>query len=104
MIIRWVCAVMAVIVLVGIVPRVGAEPLRIEITDGVQEPLPYAVPDFVPENGAAATPDRRSPGTGAGSPRSLLPPRLTVRTVDLAAGLGLRRPGTRRYRPRRSRP
>jgi TolB protein len=29
-------------------------PLRIEITDGVQEPLPYAVPNFVPENGAAA--------------------------------------------------
>nr|WP_188078290.1 Tol-Pal system beta propeller repeat protein TolB [Aquicoccus porphyridii] len=29
-------------------------PLRIEITDGVMEPLPYAVPDFVPENGAAS--------------------------------------------------
>lgn len=28
-------------------------PLRIEITDGVQEPLPYAVPDFVPENAAS---------------------------------------------------
>ena len=28
-------------------------PLRIEITDGVVEPLPYAVPDFVPENGEA---------------------------------------------------
>ncbi|KPP84672.1 MAG: Tol-Pal system beta propeller repeat protein TolB [Rhodobacteraceae bacterium HLUCCO07] len=28
-------------------------PLRIEITDGVMEPLPYAVPDFIPENGAA---------------------------------------------------
>ncbi len=28
-------------------------PLRIEITDGVQEPLPYAVPAFVAENGTA---------------------------------------------------
>ncbi|MCA0919462.1 Tol-Pal system beta propeller repeat protein TolB [Pseudooceanicola nanhaiensis] len=28
-------------------------PLRIEITDGVIEPMPYAVPDFVPESGAA---------------------------------------------------
>lgn len=28
-------------------------PLRIEITDGVQEPLPFAVPDFVAENGAS---------------------------------------------------
>ncbi|EAQ02832.1 translocation protein TolB precursor [Pseudooceanicola batsensis HTCC2597] len=29
-------------------------PLRIEITEGVIEPLPFAVPDFVPENGASA--------------------------------------------------
>ncbi|MEQ9694669.1 Tol-Pal system beta propeller repeat protein TolB [Shimia sp. SDUM112013] len=28
-------------------------PLRLEITDGVIEPLPYAVPDFVAENGSA---------------------------------------------------
>jgi len=28
-------------------------PLRITITDGVIEPLPFAVPSFVPENGAA---------------------------------------------------
>lgn len=28
-------------------------PLRIEITDGVIEPLPFAVPDFVAENGGA---------------------------------------------------
>ena len=28
-------------------------PLRIEITEGVIEPLPFAVPDFVAENGAA---------------------------------------------------
>ena len=28
-------------------------PLRIEITEGVIEPVPYAIPDFVPENGAA---------------------------------------------------
>ena len=29
-------------------------PLRIEITDGVIEPLPYAVPNFLPETPAAA--------------------------------------------------
>ena len=29
-------------------------PLRIEITEGVIEPLPYAVPNFVPENTASA--------------------------------------------------
>ena len=28
-------------------------PLRIEITEGVIEPLPFAVPNFVPESGAA---------------------------------------------------
>ncbi len=31
----------------------GAGPLRIEITEGVIEPVPYAIPDFVPENAAA---------------------------------------------------
>ncbi len=29
-------------------------PLRIEITEGVIEPLPFAVPEFLPESGAAA--------------------------------------------------
>ena len=29
-------------------------PLRIEITEGVIEPLPFAVPDFVAENGGAS--------------------------------------------------
>lgn len=30
-------------------------PLRIEITEGVIEPLPVAIPDLVPEGGAAET-------------------------------------------------
>jgi TolB protein len=30
------------------------QPLRIEITEGVIEPVPYAVPDFVAENGAGS--------------------------------------------------
>ena len=30
-----------------------AEPLRIEITDGVIEPLPFAAPEFIPENGGS---------------------------------------------------
>ncbi len=33
---------------------VRAAPLRIEITEGVIEPLPFALPDFQPENAAAA--------------------------------------------------
>lgn len=44
--------------LTGLVPAAHAQeargPLRIEITDGVIEPLPFAVPDFVAENGGAA--------------------------------------------------
>jgi TolB protein len=31
-----------------------AQPLRIEITDGVIEPLPFAIADFVPDNAGAA--------------------------------------------------
>ena len=34
-------------------PAEAQGPLRIEITDGVIEPLPFAVPDFQDENGAA---------------------------------------------------
>ena len=34
-------------------PGYAEGPLRIEITDGVIEPLPFAVPDFQPENGPA---------------------------------------------------
>ncbi|WP_442954536.1 Tol-Pal system beta propeller repeat protein TolB [Pararhodobacter sp.] len=38
----------------AIAPRMALaqQPLRIEITEGVIEPVPYAIPDFVPENGA----------------------------------------------------
>ncbi len=40
--------------LLGAVPLAAtAEPLRIEITDGVIEPLPFAAPEFVPENGGS---------------------------------------------------
>ncbi|MDU8925841.1 Tol-Pal system beta propeller repeat protein TolB [Alisedimentitalea sp. MJ-SS2] len=54
MIIRWVCAGLALFAVWCVPPYAEAEPLRIEITEGVQEPMPYAVPDFVAENGAAA--------------------------------------------------
>ena len=30
-------------------------PLRIEITEGVIEPMPFAVPDFIPDNSAASS-------------------------------------------------
>ncbi|HHL20018.1 MAG TPA: Tol-Pal system protein TolB [Aliiroseovarius sp.] len=38
----------------GVGQPLAAEPLRIEITEGVIEPLPFAVPDFQPENARAA--------------------------------------------------
>ncbi len=38
--------------LAGLAPAI-AEPLRIEITEGVIEPLPFAVPDFQAQNAAA---------------------------------------------------
>ncbi|APG48139.1 Tol-Pal system beta propeller repeat protein TolB [Phaeobacter porticola] len=42
-------------VIAPVVPAQAQDgPLRIEITDGVIEPLPYAVPGFVPETPAAA--------------------------------------------------
>ena len=48
---KWLVALMVALCLPGM--SAGAEPLRIEINKGVQEPLPYAVPDFVPETGEA---------------------------------------------------
>ena len=47
--------VLALSVLAGHVPAALAQdgPLRITITDGVIEPLPFAVPDFVAENAGA---------------------------------------------------
>ncbi|WP_432447958.1 Tol-Pal system beta propeller repeat protein TolB [Aliiroseovarius marinus] len=35
-------------------PAFAEGPLRIEITDGVIEPLPFAIPDFQPEDGGAS--------------------------------------------------
>jgi TolB protein len=55
--IRFLCTLL--VALVASVPLVvqpalaQQEPLRIEITEGVIEPLPFAVPDFVPDNTAA---------------------------------------------------
>ncbi|MEM8729611.1 MAG: Tol-Pal system beta propeller repeat protein TolB [Pseudomonadota bacterium] len=45
-------AALAALMLPGMLLAQG--PLRIEITDGVVEPLPFAVPDFVPDSQAAA--------------------------------------------------
>ncbi|MFA8387744.1 MAG: Tol-Pal system beta propeller repeat protein TolB [Pelagibaca sp.] len=53
---QWVASVLAVMVWAIITPGVALAqngPLRIEITEGVIEPLPYAVPDFVGETAAA---------------------------------------------------
>ncbi|WP_425045906.1 Tol-Pal system beta propeller repeat protein TolB [Primorskyibacter sp. S87] len=43
-----------------LIPQAEAQngPLRLEITEGVIEPLPYAVPDFVPDSSAAANVSR----------------------------------------------
>ena len=54
MMIRWVfVTLMALAAWGGNLAVAVAQPLRIEITDGVQEPLPYAVPDLVAESDAA---------------------------------------------------
>ena len=46
---------LALALLLPVVPAAAQNgPLRIEITEGVIEPLPFAVPDFVAENGAAS--------------------------------------------------
>ncbi len=47
---------LALVVFAGQTPAAFAQngPLRIEITDGVIEPLPFAVPDFIAENAGAA--------------------------------------------------
>jgi TolB protein len=47
---------LALAVLAGHAPALAQDgPLRIQITEGVIEPLPFAVPDFVAENAGAAT-------------------------------------------------
>ena len=51
----WAFAAVLAIGVGGVFPAMAQNgPLRIEITEGVIEPLPFAVPDFVAENGAAA--------------------------------------------------
>ena len=47
-------AALSLLPLMGGQAQAQSGPLRIEITEGVIEPLPFAVPDFVAENGAAA--------------------------------------------------
>lgn len=48
-----VAGVLAVLLLPFAAAQAQNGPLRIEITEGVIEPLPFAVPDFIAENGAA---------------------------------------------------
>ncbi len=42
------------VMMIGQVAQAQNQPLRLEITEGVIEPLPFAVPNFVPANAAAA--------------------------------------------------
>lgn len=53
MMVRFLAAVMAMMLSVG-VSLAQSGPLRIEITEGVIEPLPFASPNFVPENAGSA--------------------------------------------------
>lgn len=53
MMVRFLAAVMALVLSVS-VGLAQSGPLRIEITEGVIEPLPFATPNFVSENGASA--------------------------------------------------
>jgi TolB protein len=52
-----IASVLAVLAMVLVLPAMAlaqSGPLRIEITEGVVEPLPYAVPDFVAESAGAS--------------------------------------------------
>jgi len=42
-----------VIIFISLTSLAGAAPLRITITEGVVEPLPYAAPAFIGETGAS---------------------------------------------------
>ncbi|WP_281685180.1 exodeoxyribonuclease VII large subunit [Thalassobaculum salexigens] len=50
---RYVLTLLSAVVMLGLALPAQAAPLRIEITEGVIEPLPYAVPNFVAENSSA---------------------------------------------------
>ena len=52
MTLRVLMAVVAICVL-PVIAWAQNGPLRIEITEGVVEPMPFAAPNFVPESGAA---------------------------------------------------
>ena len=54
MMIRFVSLLMALMIWAGTIPATAGEPLRIVIDEGVIEPLPYAVPDFVADSTAGA--------------------------------------------------
>ena len=45
---------LAALALAPVAAPAQSGPLRIEVTEGVIAPVPYAIPDFVPENAAAA--------------------------------------------------
>ncbi len=51
---QFLTLLMALAIWAGPLSAQSTGPLRIEIDEGVIEPLPYAVPDFVSENGAGA--------------------------------------------------
>jgi len=51
---RLMSLVLAALLAATVLPSKGMAELNLEIKDGVIEPMPFAVPDFVPENAAAA--------------------------------------------------
>ncbi len=51
---RTIALALALAGLAGVMTPAGAAPLRLQITQGVIEPLPYALPAFIPESPAAA--------------------------------------------------
>ena len=53
-------ALAAATTLPGLV-RAQNRPLRLEITEGVIEPLPFAIPGFIARNGAPPMPPPTSP-------------------------------------------
>jgi len=54
-VLTFLCSALAAVTLISTPVMAQGKPLRIEITDGVIEPLPFAAPVFVAENAAAGT-------------------------------------------------
>ena len=51
---RYLTLILATLVVLTPMPASAQEPLRLEITEGVIEPLPFALPSFIAADGGAS--------------------------------------------------